>query len=531
MSTTSISLKETGYFSKLICDYIDRKDSVSSLYNNYPDLEGFAKQIASKKAQFSKENRGVLVSSLQKQYDKTCISENTLRNIDLLNNENSFTVVTGHQLNIFTGPLYFLYKIVSAINLAKQLKEKFPENNFVPVYWMATEDHDFEEINHFFVGDKKFEWDVESSGPVGRKSTVGMDQVLEGFSEVLGESMNANYLKLLFEQAYIEHNTLTEATRFLVNELFSDYGLVIVDGDDKSLKSQFAPYVKKELSEQYAIKAIAKTNDFLDENYKVQVNPREINLFYIEDGIRERIIFENNVFKVNNTSIEFTKEEIEKELEKHPEKFSPNVILRPLYQEIVLPNLCYIGGGGELAYWLQLKELFNTSKISFPILLLRNSVLIVSKKQKKKSIKLNLSVEDLFLKQEVLFDKKTKENSEFQLNFNSQKEKIQELFNELKPIVEKTDISFKGALEAQEKKQLKGFMNLEKRLLKAEKNNHADMLGRIKLLQDELFPRQGLQERNVNFAEFYKEYGEELIPTLLNTSNPLDFRFLVIELS
>tara|TARA_B100000809_G_scaffold149298_1_gene146792 strand:- start:4567 stop:6159 length:1593 start_codon:yes stop_codon:yes gene_type:complete len=530
MSNTNISFEKTGYFSKLICDYVGRKESVDKLYNNYPDLKGFEKQISLKEKQFSNKNREVLVSSLQKQYVSTKITEKTKNNINSLVGDNTFTTVTGHQLNVFTGPLYFLYKIASAINLAKELKHKFPENQFVPVYWMATEDHDFEEINHFFVGDKKIIWKVDSSGPVGRKLTSGFETVLEEFSNTIGDNKNANYLKQLFKKAYLEHNTLAEATRFLVNELFGVYGLVIVDGDDVDLKKQFSPFVEKELVDKYAHQSIANANSFLEENYNVQVNPREINLFYIEDELRERIIFENDTYKVNNTAIEFTKDEILDELKKSPEKFSPNVIMRPLFQEVVLPNLCYIGGGGELAYWFQLKNLFAKSNIVFPVLLLRNSVLLASEKQGAKLGRLNLSYQELFLKQQVLFDIKIKECSELPLDFEFQKNKLRELFDELKPLVAQTDVSFSGALEAQEKKQLKGLLNLEKRLLKAEKKKHVDVVNRIRILQDELFPRNGLQERNVNFAEFYIEYGENLIPTLLKELKPLGLLYTVLEM-
>lgn len=530
MPNTQTSFQSTGYFSKLICDYVDRKDSVKHLYENFPDINGFENQIKLKEQQFSQKSRDVLNSSLLEQYSKTNITEVTLENINFLKNTNSFTVVTGHQLNIFTGPLYFLYKIVSAINLAKELKEKFPTKEFIPVYWMATEDHDFEEINHFFVGDSKISWNVESSGPVGRKSTESMESVFDEFSKTLGDGNNSKYLKELFSNAYLNHDTLTEATRFLVNELFGEFGLVIVDGDDTKLKKQFSPFVEKEILEQYAHQSIAEVNTFLEENYKVQVNARDINLFYIEDSIRERIIFESEVYKVNNTEIQFTKKELLEELKNSPEKFSPNVILRPLYQEVVLPNLAYVGGGGELAYWFQLKNLFRESNIVFPILLLRNSVLIASKKQGEKLSKLGLSYTDLFLKQEKLFDKIVGNSTLLDLSFKKQKAALQSIFDELKPLISQTDISFKGALEAQEIKQTKGLLHLEKRLLKAEKRKHKDIVERTRKLQDALFPRKGLQERNVNFAEFYEEYGEELISTLLKELKPLSLEYSVIEL-
>ncbi|MFC2109643.1 bacillithiol biosynthesis cysteine-adding enzyme BshC [Bacteroidota bacterium] len=530
MQHTQIPFQKTGYISKLICDYVNRNPKLDKLYGEFPDFKGFEKQILKKEKQFSVESRKVLVASLNNQFSGVKTSKATQKNINSLSLKNTFSVVTGHQLNLFTGPLYFIYKIVSVINLAKKLKTKFPQNNFVPVYWMATEDHDFEEINHFFVKNSKFEWNVESSGAVGIHNTEGLETVFEGFSEEIGTNVHATYLKELFKKGYLEHNNLTDATRYIVNELFGEQGLIIIDGDDKNLKQLFTPYVEKELFNNVAINNLETTNAFLEENYKVQVNPRSINMFYIKDGLRERIVFEDDVFKINNTTIVFSKEEILEELKINPEYFSPNVIMRPLYQEVVLPNLCYIGGGGEIAYWLQLKEMFETVKVAFPILLVRNSVLLVNKKQVQKIHKLNLTIQELFLKQEALIDQKTRELSELTIDFSSQKEKLMKLFSDLKPLIIKTDKTFEGALLAQEKKQLKGFQNLEKRLLKAEKRNLEDRLKRIVKIQNALFPRKGLQERNVNFAEFYVEYGPKLISNLLKELDPLNLQFSVIEL-
>ncbi len=530
MPNDCISYQKSRYFTKLINDYLDEKSELKQLYNRFPKIENFKEQIEEKQQNFSFEIRKILVSQLEKQCLSFEISETTLNNIKLLNNSNTFTVTTGHQLNLFTGPLYFLYKIVSTINLCKQLKAEYPENNFVPIYWMATEDHDFEEINYFNFKNKKIKWNRESSGPVGRHSTDGLDEVFNHFSNEIGIGENAEYLKSSFQKSYLEHSNLADATRFIANELFKNEGLVIIDGDSIELKKIFIPYVEKELLEQTSFKKVSQTNEFL-KDYFVQVNPREINLFYIEDNLRERVVFENGLYKVNNTSIQFTKTEIILELENHPEKFSPNVILRPLYQEVILPNLCYIGGGGELAYWLELKSNFEENNITFPILLLRNSVLLATKKQGNKADKLNLTWKDLFLNQQDLLNSKTKEYSKFKIDFTEQKEVLKRQFENLYTIANQTDKSFIGAVKAQETKQIKGLENLENRLLKAEKRIHADELNRILLLQNELFPNQILQERKINFSEFYLDFGDDLINKLLDNLKPLEQEFTIITLN
>ena len=529
MPNDCVTYQNSGYFSKLIVDYLDEKSELQSLYNRFPKIENFQGQIDEKSKNFPFENREILVSELEKQYENFEISKSTSQNIQLLKLSNSYTITTGHQLNLFTGPLYFLYKIASTINLCKELKQKYPTQNFVPIYWMATEDHDFDEINYFNFKDKKFRWNRESKGPVGRLSTEGLDVVYEAFSKEIGLGNNAKYLLDLFKKSYLEHQNLATATRFIANELFKNEGLVIIDADAKELKKLFVPYVKRELVEQTSFH---KVNEILPklEAYNIQVNPREINLFYIQNELRERIIFENGNYTINNTTLKFSEKELLIELENNPENFSPNVILRPLYQEIILPNLCYIGGGGEIAYWLELKSNFEANNITFPMLLVRNSVLLVTEKQALKLDKLELSWNEIFMSQKSLSDKKTKEFSAFTIDFSEQKAILQKQFEALHQIALQTDKSFTGAVKAQEKKQIQGLENLEKRLLKAERKNHASKLERIFEIQNELFPNKSLQERTQNFSTFAAEVDdfESFILKIQLKLNPLAQNFTQI---
>ncbi|MFH6768243.1 bacillithiol biosynthesis cysteine-adding enzyme BshC [Gaetbulibacter aquiaggeris] len=533
MPTESISFKKTGYFSSLICDYIEEAQVLKPFYNRFPKLENFRKQIEEKHASFSMLSRSILVDSLRDQYTHIETSDSTAQNIESLNQINTFTVTTGHQLNIFTGPLYFLYKIVSTINLTTDLNKAYPDYNFVPVYWMATEDHDFEEINYFNFKGKKVHWNKVTNGAVGELSTSGLESVFELFSKELGVGKHADFLRDLFAESYLKHDNLADATRYLTNALFSEYGLVIIDANKKELKQEFVPFIKDELLHETSFKLVSKVNDAINAlpgNTKIQVNPREINLFYLNDNLRERIVFENEIYTVVNADITWTKEALLKEVDDYPERFSPNVIMRPLYQEVILPNLCYIGGGGELAYWFQLKAFFNEVKVPFPIMLLRNSVLIQSVQQQKKLKNLNISNEDIFLKREVFINKKVREISNINIDFSPQKKHLIQQFEDLYQIAEQTDKSFVSAVKAQEVKQLKGLENLEKRLLKAQKRKLQDQVSRMTELQNELFPNQGLQERNTNFSQFYIEYGEELIPQLIENLNPLRTEFLILTL-
>ncbi|MEJ1222211.1 bacillithiol biosynthesis cysteine-adding enzyme BshC [Sediminicola sp. 1XM1-17] len=531
MKSDCIPFKTTGYFSNLICDYLDERKSLKPFYHRFSKLVNFKEQLLEKQANFPMENRVVLHRAMKRQYTNTNISRSTELHLELLKDQSTFTVVTGHQLNLFTGPLYFLYKIISTINLTQQLKEVYPNYNFVPVYWMATEDHDFEEINYFNFKGKKLQWNKTASGAVGHLNTKGLENVYEMLSMEIGMGKNAEELKMLFKKAYLEHDNLTDATRFLANELFGQYGLVIVDGDDSELKKLLVPYAKKDILENAAFKSVTDTAQKLEqlsENYGIQVNPREINYFYLKDGLRERIIEKDGSYHIHDTDLHFTEKELMEELDKHPERFSPNVISRPLYQEVILPNLCYIGGGGELAYWLELKTSFETMGVTFPILLLRNSALVITKKQDEKLHRLDLDISDLFLKQSSFINKKIRSISNIDIDFSPQKQHLEEQFKGLYELAEQTDKSFLGAVKAQEVKQIKGLENLEKRLLKAQKRKLKDHVVRMTEIQNELFPNKSLQERNLNFSELYLEYGNELIPNLMTVLKPLSGEFTIL---
>lgn len=536
MQSDSISFKDTGFFSDLICDYLEQKKELSPFYNRFPNLENFKAQLLEKQTSFSIENRIKLVNSLQNQYANVVSTQKTQQHIEQLKQENTFTITTGHQLNLFTGPLYFLYKIISTINLTEQLKSTYPNYNFVPIYWMATEDHDFLEINYFSLQGKKIAWNKQEGlenkhGAVGEFDTNGLEQVFTVLEESIGGGKNAAYLKELFRKGYLEHDNLTDASQYIVNELFGKYGLVIVDGNDAGLKSLFIPVIEQELQNNTAFAEVTKTTTELEKlGHKGQVTPREINLFYLAKNSRERIIpGDNGSYSVLNSNKQWQSfKDIQKEVKSNPERFSPNVILRPVYQEVILPNLCYIGGGGELAYWFQLKQSFKKLDIPFPILLLRNSALLISEKQSEKLNKLSLTNHELFMKQFELINYKVRQISNIPIDFSMQKETLDTQFAELESLAEQTDKSFVNAVKAQKTKQIKGLDVLEKRLLKAQRIKLSDQVSRLTELHTQLFPQQSLQERKMNFSEFYLEYGEDLIAKLKGDLAPLSHQFDVL---
>lgn len=530
MQSKEISYRETGRVSKIMCDLFEDDGRLQSFIENPPKLENFYLQLEQKRINFSNPKRKVLVNSLKKQY-ANLVQEKSLvyENIERLSEENTFTITTGHQLNLMTGPLYFIYKIISTINLCKRLRKEYPEFYFVPIYWMATEDHDFEEISFFNYKGEKIKWHSEETGAVGRFSLKSVEPLFNLFQEQLGTTKKASEVRTIIAESYLSSTTLTEATRKLAHYLFKEDGLVILDGDDCALKKIFAPLAKQEL-EAFVCKkkveeTIKKIQSTYDVGYTPQVNPREINLFYLTKNERLRIVSTSNGFSCVNSEISWTREELFYELEEKPECFSPNVLMRPLYQETILPNICYIGGGGEIGYWLELKAYFDSQKILFPILLHRNAAVLVSSKIAKKIDRLNIGVADIFMKRENLINKKISQISDVNLDLQFLKQGLEKQFTYLESLVAQTDASFEGAVKAQRKKQFNGIDKLEKRLLKAERRKLNDYVQRLSELHSTLFPNENLQERTSNFFEFYIEYGTKLKLVLAKELDPLSLKF------
>lgn len=499
-----IAFNEIESIPQLIKDFLNHE--IGGFEKHTFSFDNFAEHIHLKQNSFEQSQREIIFKALSDQLSNLQLSTKQKQNIESLKASNTFTITTGHQLNLFSGPVFFVYKILQTIKTCKNLTEEFPEFNFVPVYWMASEDHDFEEINHFKTENNYYEINEKSGGAVGRININDIFFISE-FEKEFKDSIFGTELILMLKEAYKTGNTLTEAIKILVNRLFSDFGLLILDGDSIELKSQIKDVFKDELT-NFSLHETSKDKvNFLTEKYgKVQVNPREINLFYLTET-RGRIDFDGKNYIIVDTDKKFSQEEILSELENFPERFSPNALMRPVYQEKVLPNLAYIGGNAEIMYWLELKDYFSQLNIPFPILIPRSSMLFIKDKTLGKVEKLDLKIEDFFLNFTQITNAKILYKNSVLESLDTQENRLINNFSQLKSLAETTEKSFGNMVKAEEVRQLKSFKRLKKRLLHAEKIKQNELLERLENLFLDVHPAKTWQERIFNFSVFFADYG------------------------
>ncbi|NLR90795.1 bacillithiol biosynthesis cysteine-adding enzyme BshC [Flammeovirga agarivorans] len=516
MNSYKIPFETAGLYGKMFLDYLNGKEALTSLYKYKPTLDSFD-QIISDRKHFSTEQRILLVDSLKEQYQN--IEGAPMAQIDLLQQENTFTIVTGHQLNIFTGPLFFIYKIAAAIHLANELKEKHPEYNFVPVYWMATEDHDFEEIASFQLGKRKYTWEhPQTGGPVGRLNLDGINDILDQIKDMPN----------LFVDAYRKHETLTEATRYYVNALFGEYGLVCIDADSPELKTPFKEVMKKEIFDQKGVRQVEKANHIIEElGYKTQIHARDINLFYMEDTERLRLESVGDKIQTVGGDYQWTKEEMLSLIENHPEKLSPNVVLRPVLQEILLPNLAYLGGPAEVIYWLQLKGVFDMYDVNFPMVLPRGFNLILNQQFAERWKKTGWDLSELLQPVRKIEEKVLEDNTSVVTDIDEQVNEMNKLYEQLMMKAKAISPNLEKHILAEQIRTQKRLEHTHKKLRKEGKRKLRTDIERITCIRECLLPNNAPQERVENLMEYWPKQPD-LIPELIKELNPLSFNLNVL---
>ena len=521
-----IAFDQTRAFDSLPVDYVSGNQGLKSFYNFFPSPEGFKAEITRNKR--GDVDRIKLVETLKEQYRAAGIDPGELvsKNIELLLHSDTYTVTTGHQLNLFTGPLYFIYKILTTISLSEKLRTS--GLSVVPVYWMATEDHDMEEIRSATIFGQKFEWQTAWQGASGKAPCAGIAEVIELLKQKLGTMEGAEGIISMMLTAYEGSPDLATAVRKLVHGLFHSYGLIILDANDARLKVDFLPVILDDLQKHSAENLVNGTTKLLEKNYRVQVHPRNINLFYLTSGIRERIIKEGSYYHASNSGKSWSIEKLTEEARLHPERFSPNVVLRPLYQEIILPNLAMIGGPSEIAYWLEYKAMFDHFRIPFPALVLRSCFLIIDATSQERLTKFGIPTERIFDSADEWIKIYLNNNPDLSFSVDRFLSPMETEFVKLSEEVSKVDASLKGNVDAEKQKLRNALKSIEEKVIRARKKKNENEVNQIVKLKEKLFPGGGLQERVENFIPFYLKFGSAFFDHLLLQIDPFDQRFSVL---
>jgi bacillithiol biosynthesis cysteine-adding enzyme BshC len=523
-----ITLEKAGIGGNLTFDYLNGNPQLKELYNYSPDLNGLRQAL--EKRSKHRVNRQLLYDELHKQYGNSIHSNPLKENIQLLLQENTFTVTTGHQLNLFTGPLYFIYKIASIISLTRKLSEQIPGYHFVPVYWMNSEDHDFAEINHFYLKGQKFEWtpNQKKFGPVGKMELESLKGLLDELPSKTGITFEVDPIFHFVLNTYRECSNLAEAHREIVNKLFGEHGVIILDQDSVAFKSAFIETIRKEIFQKKSIPQLEATNQLLEKKgYKSQVFAREINFFYTGKMTRERIVETDQGYALADGSVRWTKVQLEQELKNNPQYFSPNVVTRPLYQEFLLPNIAYVGGPAEIAYWLQYKSNFEAHEIFYPALILRDSFLLLPEKKLRKVKELHVKLEDFFGRLDDLINLYVKTHLSNEFNTEAIVNGLNEEYAQLLAQVVNVDASMDNMVKAAHHKALKDLEKITQKLNRALKTKHENQLNAIRNLHTSIYPNGELQERVDNLFE-HTSSPADFIRDIIEHADPLDARLKVL---
>lgn len=529
MNCTShcFSYAETGAFPRLVTDYLERQPALQPFYQELPTLDGIQNQLQHRRR--NPVNRSLLVAVLQQQYKSVPENAAVMQNINRLLQPKCFTITTAHQPNLFTGPLYFIYKILHTIRLAEWLGQQLPNSTFVPVFYMGTEDADFEELSHCTIKGNRLQWHTSQTGAFGRMILDANSQhLLQQIEGLVGVTPHGAELMIMLRSAYSKGASIQEATFAFVHALFAKWGLVVLLPDQPELKRVMQPVFRDELLHQRSHAMVTATVAQLGSTYKVQAGSRPINLFYLHENLRERIELHQAEYRVLNSTIRFTQNQILDELQNHPERFSPNVILRGLYQEMLLPNVAFVGGGGELAYWLELKNVFVHYEVPFPVLVLRNSFLLLPEAAANQFQKWGFGIAELFKSGEQLLTAYVQQQSEHRLQFQTELDTLAAQYQSIESAASAVDSTLQAhvrALHAQAEKRLK---QLEKKMVRAEKRKFSDMQRQLQQFKNQFFPANGLQERSESMLGYYAQWGSGFLDELYNHALALEQQFSVL---
>ena len=509
-----IPLFNSFYKNPILMDLF-KKDSNMSSFHNGADVDYINNDFLSKR-DLSKENREILFEVISQQYFDCELK--IPKNLEAIKTKGVFTITTGHQLCVFGGPQYFIHKIISVLKMVETLKLKFKDFDFVPLFWMASEDHDFQEISSLNIFNKNLSVNKDDGIGVGKLNPEIFKPILESLKDIFKNDSRFKNLESIFSASLNQQNW-ANATRYWISKVFEKENLIVIDADDIKLKKLFIPTFKKELEEQFLYSSVTETNKDLKVcGYEPKINPRALNLFFLGEKKRHRIIFENKIFKIGDRNLNL--EEVLSLLKSSPEKFSPNVLMRPLYQEFLLPNLVYVGGPSELVYWTQLKKSFDQTNLNFPLLILRDHFSWMSEKSYKQWKSLGFLDNDLAKAPDTLIKNYILNSNNETLDFNIENELLKKLSLNLLDKANGIESTLIPSVNGSIKGMKSDLDKVKNKFLQALKRKEGLKKNQLNKISNQLHIKGSLTERIDSFIPMYVKKEKDYIKILKSYSEP-----------
>ena len=523
----------------LYADYIANKDTTHQFFEYHQEVNDFEKRaqyLQTKTYQFNK-----LAQTIEQYMAPFGISEQVQVNIELLRN-GAYAVVGGQQAGILTGPLYSVHKAITVLLLAKKQSEAL-QMPIVPIFWIAGEDHDIEEINHTFTlaeGQlKKRAYNIRSRKKTMASETVfdkaEMERALRQIFSDYGETQFTNGILKTVQKAIQKATTFTDLFTSLMNDLFKQHGLLMIDSADKSFRQLQSNYFVQlvENSEAIAEKVYKKEQQLVSVGYPmpIQANKNGVNLFFVQDGERHLLEWEDGYAKNKAAQLKFTKEQLIEIANEKPHCLSNNVVTRPLMQDMIIPVLAFVGGPGELAYWATLKPAFEQLQLQMPIFTPRMQFTIVTRQVASILNEQGLTVEDVFN------GKSAEQLKQFLASIEDEKandmiETLQQLvvaqYDKLCNHLHQQSVDVSKVIAKNELLHIQQFDYLKRKISEQVKLKHDTQIKRYEKIHFELTPFNGLQERTFNPYKFINESGYSFIDQLMETDIELNYQHKVI---
>jgi len=528
----------------LFLDYLYEFKNVAEFYeNDFRNKDNYLKifkTISEKKGQIPSEVSDII----SRQYLNLNPSQITQENIKKLSDKKTLAIVTGQQLGILGGPLYTFYKIITAIKLSQFLSERYNDYNFVPVFWLEADDHDFNEVRNVKVVDQSndlqtiaYKEEIEEDDLRQSVGTINLESSINDFFEKINSTLlqtdfkTANIDKL--KNIYKEGRTFKDAFRDIIFNYFDEHGLVIFDPQDTEVKKILKPVFKKEITDfRVHTEKLVLVSATLEELYHAQVKVKPVNLFLRVDGGRYSIEPVENEYRLKRKRKSFTQDQLLELLENEPDRFSPNVLLRPICQDYLFPTAFYVGGPSEISYFAQLKPLYEFYNIPQPVIYPRSSATILEKSISNSLEKYFVLINDIFIDVENVKKKiiNSIEESSVDEMFGGITKQIDTSFDQLKEKLIDLDKTIADSSNRYRDKILNNLNELKSKAEKAQQKKYEVTLRQIDRAAVHLFPNSNLQEREINYIYFANKYGEDILKKIFEELQINKFEHQVIKL-